>query len=71
MDERCSEQERLLSLWTDRSNRVTNLLHDQLDAMKSSTGVFAGFEDQIRLARAAETEACRKYLSHVNIHSCV
>ncbi len=26
----------------------------------------ADFEDQIRLARAAETEACRKYFGHVN-----
>jgi hypothetical protein len=71
MDERCPEHERLLSQWTDCCNRVTNLLHEQLGAMKSGTPTLACFEDQIRLARAAETEACRKYFGHANIHSSV
>jgi hypothetical protein len=50
---------------------VTKLLDEQLAAMKSSALSFAGFEDQIRLARATETEACRKYFGHVNTHGCV
>jgi hypothetical protein len=69
--ERCPERERLLWQWTDCSNRVTKLLDEQLAAMKSSAPSFAGFEDQIRLARATETEACRKYFGHVNTHGCV
>jgi len=39
--------------------------------MKSGASSFARFEEQIRLARAAETEACRKYFGHVNTHECV
>jgi hypothetical protein len=64
--ERCPERERLLWHWTDCSTSVTKLLDEQLAAMKSSAPSFAGFEDQIRLARGAETEACRKYFGHVN-----
>lgn len=71
MDEMCQEHERLLSHWRDCAERVTKLLHEQLAAMRSSAASLMGFEDQIRLARAAETEACRKYLGHVNMHSCV
>jgi hypothetical protein len=67
----CPERERLLSQWADSSNRLTKILDEQLAAMKSSAPSFAGFEDQIRLARAAETEACRKYFAHVNTHGCV
>jgi hypothetical protein len=71
MDERCPAHEQLLLQWTDCSNRVTKLLHEQLDAMKIGAPAFGGFENQIRLARAAEIEACRKYFGHVNTHSCV
>jgi hypothetical protein len=39
--------------------------------MKSTAPSFATFEGQILLARAAETEACRKYFGHVNLHGCV
>ncbi len=69
--ERCPERERLLWQWTDCSSRVTKLLDEQLAAMKSSALSVARFEDQIRLARATETEACRKYFGHVNTHGCV
>jgi hypothetical protein len=40
-------------------------------AVKGQTTNFRAFEEQIRLARAAETEACRKYYGHVNLHGCV
>jgi hypothetical protein len=71
MDERCFERERLLFLWAECSDRVTKLLREELAAMKSLDHGLASFEDQVRLARAAETEACRKYFSHVNLHGCV
>jgi hypothetical protein len=52
---------------------LRKLLDEQLDAMKATMNVSstAGFEDQIRLARAGEVEACRKYFGHVNTHKCV
>jgi hypothetical protein len=39
--------------------------------LKSRETNFTEFEEQIRLARAAEVEACRKYYGHVNTHNCV
>ena len=52
--------------------RLAKLLDDQLAAMKRGAPSFATFEGQILLARASETEACRKYFGHVvNVHGCV
>ena len=68
---RCPERERLLHEWTQASSRLVKLLDDQLAAMKRHAPSFATFEEQILLARAAETEACRKYYGHVNTHNCV
>jgi len=70
MAERCRERELLLSQWTDCSSRVQKLLGEQLAATKISAHGFAGFEEQIRLARAAEIEARRTYFDHVNAHGC-
>jgi hypothetical protein len=67
----CPARERLLSHWTDSSNRLTKILDEQLATMKSRAPSVPGFEDQIRLARAAGTEASRKYFAHVNTHGCV
>ena len=69
--ERCPERERLLREWTQCGRRLSKLLDEQLAAVKGQTPSLAGFEDQIRLARAAETEACRKYFGHLNTHDCV
>ena len=69
--EQCQERERLLREWTLCGRRLTKVLDEQLTAMKSKTLSLARFEEQIRLARAAETEACRKYFGHVNTHGCV
>jgi hypothetical protein len=68
---KCPERELPLSEWSEASRRLTKLLDQQLAATKSDAHSFASFEDQIRLARAAETEACRKYFGHVNTHGCV
>jgi hypothetical protein len=68
--ERCPERERLLHEWIECGRRLTNLLDEQLAATKISAASFVSFENQIRLARAAETEACRKCLGHVNTHGC-
>jgi hypothetical protein len=70
MAERCPERELLLSQWTDCTGRVKKLLAEQLAATKISAQSFSGFEDQIRLARAAEIEARRTYFDHVNTHGC-
>jgi hypothetical protein len=69
--EQCPERERLLREWTQSIRRLAKLLDEHLAAMKTRAADLAGFEDQIRLARAAETEACRKYFGHVNTHDCV
>ena len=42
----------------------------KLAATKISAPSFASFEEQIRLARAAEIEARRIYFDHVNTHGC-
>ncbi len=44
--------------WTQCVRRLAKLLDEHLAAMKKGAADLAGFEDQIRLARAAETEAC-------------
>ena len=71
---RCSEREQLLSQWIDRAKRLRTLLEEQLAAMRtamlSDGSRTVDFEDQIRLARAEEVEACRKYFGHVNTHNC-
>src|SRR5260370_38161826 len=68
--EQCPERDRLLREWTQSSRRLAKLLDEHLAAMKRRAADIAGFNEQIRLARAAETEACRKYLGHVNNHGC-
>ena len=71
MNERCPERERLLSEWTESSNRVTELLEAQLASSGNADPSFASFAEQIRVAKDAEIEACRRYLGHVNAHWCV
>jgi hypothetical protein len=67
----CPEREGLLQQWTDCSARVARLLSGQLAAMKGTASRSAGLDDQIRLARAEEVEACRSYYAHLNAHECV
>jgi hypothetical protein len=67
----CPERERLMREWTQCVRRLAKLLDEHLAAMKRGAADLAGFEHQNRLARAAETEACRKYFGHVNTHGCV
>ncbi len=67
----CFERERLLLRWIDGAKHLRELLDEQLAALRSYASSSAGFEDQIRLARAGEVEACRKYFLHVNAHKCV
>jgi hypothetical protein len=69
--ERCPERERLLRDWTACVRQMAKLLEEHPATMKSSESNLAGFAEQIRLARAAEVEACRKYYRHVNTHDCV
>ena len=70
--ERCQEREGLLSQWTQCARRLTKLLLDeQLATIQGRAPSLAGFEEQIRLARAAETEAYRAYHLHVDSHDCV
>jgi len=70
MTESCPERKLLLSQWTDCSGRVKKLLDEQRAATKISAQSFATFEEQIRVARAAEIEARRTYFDHVNAHGC-
>ncbi len=70
MAEQCPERERLLREWTWCGRRFAKLLDEHHAAVKRSAADLAVFEEQIRLARAAETEACRKYFGHVKTHEC-
>ena len=69
--EQCPVRERFLREWTQCGRRLAKLLDEHLAAVKRRETNFTEVEEQIRLARAAETEACRKYYSHVNTHGCV
>ena len=71
MAKQCPERERLLHEWTQCGRRLSKILDEQLAAIKGKVPSLTSFEEQIRLARAAETEACRKYFGHVNTHGCV
>jgi hypothetical protein len=68
--ERCPERERLMQVWTDCSSRVRKLL-DERFAATTGGAPRPTIEEQIRLARAAEVDACRAYFRHVNSHDCV
>jgi hypothetical protein len=65
-NQQCQERERLLREWTQCGRRLTKLLDEQLATIKSSVSNLDGFEDQIWLARSAETEARSQYFSHVD-----
>jgi hypothetical protein len=67
----CSERQRLWRKWTQCGCRLAKLLDELPATAKRHAPSLAGFEKQIRLARAEETEACRKYFGHVNTHNCV
>jgi hypothetical protein len=45
--------------WTQCGPRIAKLFDEHPATMKSSESISDGFEEQIRLAKAAETEACR------------
>jgi hypothetical protein len=65
--EQCQERDRLLSQWTDSSNRLTKILDEQLAAIRNADPSFASFA----VAKNAEIEACRAYHGHVESHDCV
>jgi hypothetical protein len=51
--------------------RIAKLFEEHPVATEDTESSSAGFEEQIRLAKAAETEACRAYHRHANSHDCV
>lgn len=69
--ERCQERERLLLVWIEYAGRVRTVLDERCAATKDGAPSPAGFEEQIRLAKVAEVEACRSYFRHVNKHDVV
>ena len=71
IDLRCPERERLLREWTDCSNRLMRLQGDEFAAMRMASSVSPSVAERIRIAKAADTEACRAYHQHVNEHGCV
>jgi hypothetical protein len=71
MDLRCQVRERLLREWTDCSNRLMRLQGEEFAAMRKGGSAPASFAEEIRVAKAADTEACRAYHRHVNEHGCV
>ena len=71
VDRRCPERERLLRERTDCSNRLMRLQGEEFAAMRTTSSVSASFVEKIRVAKAADIEACRAYRQHVNEHGCV
>jgi hypothetical protein len=64
-------RERLLREWTDCSNRLMTLQGEEFAAMRKGGSVSASFAEKIRVAKAADTEACLAYHQHVIKHECV
>jgi hypothetical protein len=71
LDRRCPDRECLLREWTDCSNRLMRLQSEEFAAMENGQSVAASFAERIRVAKAADIEACRAYHQHVNEHGCV
>ena len=71
MSETCSERERLLSKWTESSRHLARVQDKELAAIKNVDASLAGFNEQIRLSKTQEIEACRAYCFHVSQHECV
>ena len=69
--QRCLERERLVREWTECSNRLMRLQGEEFAAMRTASSVSATVAEKIRIAKAADTEACRLYHQHVNKHGCV
>jgi hypothetical protein len=65
----CSERERLLREWSQCGSRIAKLFEEHPVTMMS--GESTHLAEQLRLAKAAETEACRAYHRHVISHDCV
>jgi hypothetical protein len=63
MDPRCQERVRLLREWTDCSNRLMRLQDEDLAAMRKGGSVSASLAEKIRVAKVADTEACRCTIS--------
>jgi hypothetical protein len=69
--EPCPKRDQLLREWTDCSNRLMTLQREEFAAMRKGGSVSASFAEKIRIAKAADIEACRAYHQHVNTHGCV
>ena len=67
----CPERQRLVREWADCSNRLMALQGEEFAAMRWASSVSAGFAEKIRIAKAADVEACRAYHQHVIKHECV
>jgi hypothetical protein len=50
---------------------LMTLQGEEFAAMRKGGSVSARFAERIRVAKAADTEACRAYHQHVNEHGCV
>jgi hypothetical protein len=44
---------------------------EEFAAMRTGGSISASFVEKIRIAKAADVEACRTYHQHVNKHGCV
>jgi hypothetical protein len=69
--QRCLERERMVREWTECSNRLMRLQGEEFAAMRTASSISASAAERIRVAKAANTEACRAYHQHVLEHGCV
>jgi hypothetical protein len=69
--QQCPERKRLVREWTDCSNRLSKLEDEKLAAIRNANPDLISFEAKLRVAKAADVEACRAHHQHVNEHECV
>jgi hypothetical protein len=66
----CAEREKLLFVWTDSSNRLTELQQRRQAALNRDEVYINRFDGKIRKAKDAELAAEELYREHLAEHGC-
>ena len=69
--EQCPQRARLLREWTQCGRQLTNVLDEQLTALKNTDQRSIDLDEDISMVKRAENEACRAYYDHLDSHDCV
>ena len=66
----CAEREKLLFVWTDSSNRLTELQQRMQAALNRGEVYINRYDNMIRRAKDAELAAEQLYREHLSEHGC-